>query len=145
MAAYEAGFRHFAEIDIDELHEKSTVLGDALPGIKWHYIGDLRGQDVSKLVSCPNLSVVETVDSIETARKLENFVKMRNEENEPLDILILEQLQDVKLKGLDTAKQDLRFMKTLELVKFIRDECPSLRFTGLMSRVIQPEEFKAMQ
>lgn len=67
---YDAGFRDFGENYFQELLLKAETLPQ---DIKWHFIGHLQSTKAMKLVkSVPNLSVVETVDSLKLAKKLDS-------------------------------------------------------------------------
>ena len=55
---------------IDELVEKSGELAISHPEIEWHFVGKVPVVKVRELVSCPNLTMVESVDS----RKLAAFM-----------------------------------------------------------------------
>ena len=48
--------------------EKASQLPD---DINWHFIGHIQTNKVKKLVTVPNLRVVETVDSAKLASKLQ--------------------------------------------------------------------------
>ena len=67
-ALYNIGQRHFGENYFQELLEKAASLPS---DIIWHFIGHLQSAKASKLVrEVPNLYIVETVDSLKLALKL---------------------------------------------------------------------------
>lgn len=65
MEAYEEGQRHFGENYVNELEEKATneTILEKCKDIRWHYIGHLQNNKVNKILSLPNLYMIETVDS----------------------------------------------------------------------------------
>lgn len=67
LEAYNHGERHFGENYFQALKARSQVLPN---DIKWHFIGHLQSNKANGLVKIPNLHVVETVDSLKLARKL---------------------------------------------------------------------------
>ena len=68
QAAYEAGQRHFGENYVDEIAEKAGQLPN---DISWHFIGHLQSNKIKKLLtSVPNLAMIETVDTVKLAGKL---------------------------------------------------------------------------
>eukprot|EP01016_Furgasonia_blochmanni_P001916 TRINITY_DN1075_c0_g1_i15.p1 TRINITY_DN1075_c0_g1~~TRINITY_DN1075_c0_g1_i15.p1 ORF type:complete len:124 (+),score=14.78 TRINITY_DN1075_c0_g1_i15:65-436(+) len=59
--AYDCGVRDFGENYVDELLEKY----DKLPNdIRWHFIGHLQSNKCKQILTPPNLTFIETVDSI---------------------------------------------------------------------------------
>lgn len=76
-AAYSAGHRCFGENYAQELAEKAAVLPK---DVQWHFIGHLQSNKVKALVEgVSNLAVVETVDSIKLANKLDAAVAASGE------------------------------------------------------------------
>ena len=65
--AYEYGERHFGENYFQSLRRRSIKLPS---DIKWHFIGHLQSNKANGLVAIKNLYVIETVDSIKLAQKL---------------------------------------------------------------------------
>ena len=127
---YNAGFRVFGENYFQELLLKVEVLPK---DIEWHFIGHLQSAKAMKLVkSVPNLSVVETVDNLKLAQKLDSACKAI--ERGPLSIYI-----QVDTSGEDT-KSGVDPVDLVALVKVIRDECPLLVIAGLMT-IGAPEDF----
>lgn len=82
VTLYKAGQTHFAEVEVDELHDKAndrTIL-ESCPNICWHFIGDLDDADLDKLVKVPNLYLVQCVDNLESAKALdEAWANFKNE------------------------------------------------------------------
>ena len=124
-AAYKVGHRVFGENYIKELVEKSEVLKDRTD-IKWHFIGNLQKKGCSKLSTCKNLSVVETVDSQKVATALSNGWS-RNGGGTKLKIFI----------QINTSREEQKSgcmpESALELADFIVSNCGSLDFAGVMT------------
>ena len=122
--AYDANQRHFGENYVSELTEKCLQLPK---DIRWHMIGHLQSNKVTKLISgCPNLFMIETVDSVKLASKLE--IAMRTYRNaDRLKVLV-----EVKTSGED-SKDGIAISEVSSLIIHIRDSCPHLQFSGLMT------------
>ena len=120
--AFNAGCRVFGENYVDEIVTKSPLLPEA----KFHMIGHLQSNKVAKLCRCPNLAMIQSIDSISLAVKVN---KAWPEDRQPLDILIQVNTSDEEQKS-GVLHSDA---KLLELVRHIRDNCPRLRFDGLMT------------
>ncbi|KAH0623186.1 hypothetical protein JD844_031231 [Phrynosoma platyrhinos] len=72
IEAYNHGQRSFGENYVQELLEKasdSRILSSC-PDIKWHFIGHLQKNNVNKLIGVPNLFMLETVDSLKLADRV---------------------------------------------------------------------------
>lgn len=122
---YDAGHRQFGENYFQELLEKSQELSE-LKDIKWHFIGHLQSQKAAKLVkSVSNLSVVETVDTLKLASKLNNACVAAERSN--LDIYLQVHTSEEETKSGVTP------VELMELVLAVRAECPRLTIRGLMT------------
>ena len=92
MAAYEAGQRHFGENYVDEFLEKVAQLKDTHSDIKWHFIGHLQTNKARYLARCPQLAIVETVDSVKLATELNKecgkIPERKSGAQGPLDVLV---------------------------------------------------------
>ena len=125
---YNAGQRHFGENYVKELEEKSKseeILKNC-PQIKWHFIGNLQSNKVNKIVSIPNLYVIETVDSNSLADKLQKALLTQNK-LDPLKIMI-----QVNTSSED-QKNGIQLNKVNETYSHIINECKNLEVTGLMT------------
>lgn len=123
MALYNSGLRDFGENYFQELCEKAEVMPK---DINWHFIGHLQSAKASKLVrEVTNLVVVETVDSIKLAKKLNTACETAGRAK--LDIYL-----QVDTSGEDT-KSGVPIPETAALAQSIRDECPLLNVAGLMT------------
>lgn len=125
---YNTGQRHFGENYVKELEEKSKseeILKNC-PQIKWHFIGNLQSNKVNKIVSIPNLYVIETVDSNSLADKLQKALLAQNKPD-PLKIMI-----QVNTSSED-QKNGIELNKVNETYSHIINECKNLEVTGLMT------------
>ena len=123
MQLYESGHRAFGENYFQELLEKASELPK---DIEWHFIGHLQSQKASKLVrDVTNLYVVETVDSLKLAKKLNSACE--SAERSKLDIYL-----QVDTSGENT-KSGVPPVETVGLAQEITRECPRLRVAGLMT------------
>uniref|UniRef100_T1DLS6 Pyridoxal phosphate homeostasis protein n=1 Tax=Crotalus horridus TaxID=35024 RepID=T1DLS6_CROHD len=128
IEAYNHGQRSFGENYVQELLEKasdSSILSSC-PEIKWHFIGHLQKSNVNKLIVVPNLFMVETVDSIKLADKVNNTWQKKNS-SEKLKIMV-----QVNTSG-ETSKHGLPPGELITTVEHILQKCPNLEFVGLMT------------
>ena len=124
QTAYESGQRHFGENYVSELVEKCTQLPE---DIKWHFIGHLQSNKVNKLVSlCPNLYMIETIDSEKLASKVELALKSTGRKDRLRVLVEVKTSNEESKAGLDPASVP-------QLVRHIQTKCPSLVFSGLMT------------
>ncbi|KAH9383737.1 pyridoxal phosphate homeostasis protein [Haemaphysalis longicornis] len=127
IAAYNEGQRHFGENYIQELLEKANsaeILRDC-PDIRWHFIGRLQSNKVAKLPKIPNLFMVETLESQKTAAALNSSWAAHS--LPPLGVMV-----QVNTSG-EEQKNGIEPRDVSQLVKFLLGECPSLKFSGLMT------------
>ena len=123
LALYNIGHRNFGENYFQEIVEKAKQLPS---DIKWHFIGHLQSSKASKMIrELPNLDLLETIDSIKLASKLNNACETVG--RQPLKVLV-----QLDTSGEDT-KSGVSESELNELVKFILEECPYLQFSGLMT------------
>ena len=82
---YDYGHRDFGENYVQELMDKSEILPK---DIKWHLIGHLQSGKCNQLIrKIPNLWVIESVDSIKLAEKL-NSACCLAERKDPLNVFV---------------------------------------------------------
>lgn len=127
IAAYNEGQRNFGENYIQELLEKANnpeILRDC-PQIRWHFIGRLQSNKVNKFPKIPNLFMVETLESQKTAGALNNAWSSSG--FPPLSVMV-----QVNTSG-EEQKNGIEPRDASQLVKFLMEECPSLKFAGLMT------------
>jgi len=125
IEAYETGHRDFGENYIQELDEKShspDILSKC-PDIRWHFIGSCQSNKVNKLMSCPRLTLIETVTSTKLANKINSQVKDGNK----IGIFV-----QVNTSG-EGNKNGIEPANVTETVKHILENCPKLKFCGLMT------------
>lgn len=120
---YDHGHRDFGENYFQELVEKAELLPK---DIRWHFIGHLQSSKSSKLVrAVSNLAMIETVDSMKLATKLQNACESAG--RAALDILI----------QMDTSNEDTKsgvdMHELIPLAEEINRTCPALRIKGLMT------------
>lgn len=72
---FQLGQRDFGENRVQELEEKAKALSD-MPGIRWHLIGNLQSNKITKLNKIPGLAAIHSVSSLELAEKLLAGVKV---------------------------------------------------------------------
>ncbi|CAD7671117.1 unnamed protein product [Nyctereutes procyonoides] len=113
--AYCHGQRTFGENYVQELLEKASnpKILSSCPEIKWHFIGHLQKQNVNKLMAIPNLFMLETVDSVKLADKVNSLWQERRFSRK--------------------NKHGLLPSETVSMVEYINAKCPRLEFVGLMT------------
>lgn len=130
QALYDAGYRDFGENYVQELIEKAKVLPK---DIRWHFIGGLQTnkcKDLAKNIS--NLYVVETIDTVKKAKKLNDTRKQMMDANTPGFGKVFVAIQ-VNTSG-EAQKSGCEPGEELdELVRVILEECPSIELLGLMT------------
>ncbi|XP_076384626.1 pyridoxal phosphate homeostasis protein isoform X2 [Megalopta genalis] len=130
LAAYEAGQKHFGENYVNELVEKGhhpDILAKC-SDIHWHFIGHLQRNKVNKLLSVPNLYVIETVDNEKLSSALDaSWPKFRKQDELKLKVMV--QVNTSKEEG----KSGCQISEVCSLVKYIRVNCKNLEFMGLMT------------
>ncbi|NXR91345.1 PLPHP protein, partial [Hypocryptadius cinnamomeus] len=113
---------------VQELLEKasdSRILSSC-PDIKWHFIGHLQKSNVNKLIAVPNLFMLETVDSVKLADRV-NSSWQKKGSSQKLKVMV-----QVNTSGED-SKHGLAPGDTTAAVEHVINKCPSLEFVGLMT------------
>ncbi|EZA60087.1 Proline synthase co-transcribed bacterial-like protein, partial [Ooceraea biroi] len=130
LSAYQAGQRHFGENYVNELLDKACnpQILETCKEIRWHFIGNLQRNKVNKVLNVPNLFVIETVSNDKLASALNNsWPKFRKNEDSKLNIMVqVNTSQEEEKNGCD-------IVEVSTLVKYILDNCPHLKFLGLMT------------
>uniref|UniRef100_A0A8D1CT75 Pyridoxal phosphate-binding protein n=1 Tax=Sus scrofa TaxID=9823 RepID=A0A8D1CT75_PIG len=128
IEAYNHGQRIFGENYVQELLEKASnpKILSSCPEIKWHFIGHLQKQNVNKLMAVPNLFMLETVDSMKLADKV-NSSWQKKGSPERLKVMV-----QVNTSG-EESKHGLLPSETVAMVEHVKAKCPSLEFVGLMT------------
>lgn len=133
LECYESGQRHFGENYVQELIEKSKELPS---DIHWHFIGHLQSNKVKSICQIPNLYMVHTVDRQKIAKALNSAMsevqkqqKLQAENNNRSKLKVLVQ---VNTSGED-SKSGCEPSDTIQLCKYVIDQCPFLELCGLMT------------
>eukprot|EP00752_Nemacystus_decipiens_P002851 g2655.t1 len=125
--AYAAGQRIFGENYAQELIDKSPQMPD---DVVWHFIGHLQSNKAKALVAgVPNLAVLETLDTVKLANKLQTAC-VSTERESPLGVYL----------QIDTSGEDSKagvyhsdLDACLLLARHLKDNCPALELRGLMT------------
>ncbi|CAM9240525.1 unnamed protein product [Ectocarpus sp. 13 AM-2016] len=125
--AYDAGQRIFGENYAQELIDKSPQMPD---DVVWHFIGHLQSNKAKALVAgVPNLAVLETLDTVKLANKLQSAC-VSSERKRPLGVYL----------QIDTSGEDSKagiyhsdLDACLSLARHLKDNCPALELKGLMT------------
>lgn len=130
MAAYDAGQRHFGENYVDEFVNKAAEFKESHPDIIWHFIGHIQSNKAKNLAKCLTLNIIETIDTMKLATTLNKECrKIPERKNMPPISILIQVLTD----DSEGTKNGVKPEELDGLIKFIRDQCPHLKFTGLMS------------
>lgn len=124
-ACYDAGHRDFGENYVQEIIEKAPQLPE---DTRWHFIGPLQSNKVNGIIKkVPNLACIETVATKKLADKLQNACKQFRPEQEKLNVMV-----QVNTSG-EAQKSGLSPPDAEHLVRHIHENCPNLKFQGLMT------------
>ncbi|XP_054766315.2 pyridoxal phosphate homeostasis protein-like [Lytechinus pictus] len=128
LEAYQTGQRNFGENYVQELVDKShdATIREQCTDIRWHYIGHLQSNKVKKLLSSPNLYMVETVDSRKLASELEKHWSKETDRG------TLRVFVQVNTSG-EANKSGVSPEDCSGVVRHLFDNCSSLEFAGLMT------------
>ncbi|XP_078421518.1 pyridoxal phosphate homeostasis protein isoform X1 [Cetorhinus maximus] len=128
IEAYRHGQRHFGENYVQELVEKASdsQILSTCPDIKWHFIGHLQKNNVNKLLGTPNLFMIETIDSIKLADKV-NLSWQKKQAPQRLKVMVQVNTSE------ENSKHGLSAEETVQVVRHVLTNCPSLEFIGLMT------------
>lgn len=121
QALYDEGVRDFGENYVQELTDKAKELPK---DIRWHFIGGLQSNKCKDLAKIENIYVVETIDSIKKARKLDEA--RGNSGFGKVGVYI-----QVNTSG-EEQKSGCKPEEVVEIAKFIID-CDNLELRGLMT------------
>ncbi|NXK55973.1 PLPHP protein, partial [Chauna torquata] len=127
MDAYNHGQRSFGEnyVSLPGPAGEAGILSSC-PEIKWHFIGHLQKNNVNKLIAVPNLFMLETVDSVKLADRVNSSWQKKGS---PQKLKVMVQ---VNTSGED-SKHGLPPRDTTAAVEHVINKCPSLEFVGLMT------------
>nr|XP_023029853.1 pyridoxal phosphate homeostasis protein [Leptinotarsa decemlineata] len=129
VAAYEEGQRHFGENYVQELEEKANneVILEKCKEIRWHFIGHLQKNKVNKVLSVPNIHLVETVDSKKLAETLNKNWPKFGPPDSKLKIMI-----QVNTSG-EEEKSGIVPAEVCTVTNYVLNECRNLHLEGLMT------------
>ncbi|XP_055350599.1 pyridoxal phosphate homeostasis protein-like [Paramacrobiotus metropolitanus] len=128
VEAYQAGQKDFGENYVQELIQKASdeQILSKCPDIRWHFIGHLQRNKVTKLIGAPSLTVVDTVDSVKLADALNSGWEKRQ----------LDRKLDVMLE-INTSKEPNKHGihpdQVVSIADHINARCPGLKLKGLMT------------
>ena len=117
--AMAAGATIFGENKVQEAESKIIEIGRE--GVEWHLIGHLQSNKARRAVQL--FDVIQTVDSLELAERLERICDEEGREELPVFV-------QVDLGGEET-KSGIAESQLPELAAYLQD-CKNLRFNGLM-------------
>ena len=124
QAAYDEGHRIFGENYVQEIVDKAPKLPK---DIQWHFIGHLQSNKCNTLIKgVPNLHVVETVDKVKLANKLNKACESVSRD-QPLNVFV-----QVNTSG-EESKSGCKPEACVDVVKHVQFNCKHLRFVGLMT------------
>jgi len=135
LEAYAAGQRRFGENYVQELVEKAA--DPACPDdIEWHFIGTLQSNKAKLVAGAKGLAVIETITSVKLANMVQKALVAAGRET-PLQVYV-----QINTSG-EESKGGVEPEDVAAIVAHIRENCPLLSFTGLMTigeygRVMQP-------
>ncbi|XP_056130502.1 pyridoxal phosphate homeostasis protein isoform X1 [Lampris incognitus] len=130
IEAYRQGQRDFGENYVNELVDKASnpQILESCPDIKWHFIGHLQKNNVNKLLGVPRLFMVETVDSVKLADKVNSsWQRLRAAGTQRLKVMV-----QLNTSG-EQSKHGLSPEETVNTVRHILSQCTALHFSGLMT------------
>ncbi|XP_071476723.1 pyridoxal phosphate homeostasis protein-like [Diadema antillarum] len=128
IEAYQSGQRNFGENYVQELVDKANdvTIREQCEDIRWHFIGHLQSNKVKKVLSAPNLHMVETVHSKKLATELEKHWSKETDRGR------LKVFVQINTSG-EENKSGIPPEECTETVTHVIDSCPSLEFAGLMT------------
>jgi PLP dependent protein len=123
---------HFGENYVQELLDKARELPRS---INWHFIGGLQSNKCKALAEgVPNLWCVSSLDTSKKADLLEKgrAALLESESAEGLSDRELRVMVQVNTSG-EESKSGVTPEETIELCRHVRDNCPHLKLSGLMT------------
>lgn len=132
IEGYIAGQRHFGENYIQELVNKANdpEILSRCPDIRWHMIGPVQSNKAKKVLSVPNLWIVETVHNEKLATAFNSiWLKMMEskQRTERLPVYI-----QVNTSG-EESKSGVLPSAAPALASHVREQCAALELRGLMT------------
>lgn len=126
-AYHDGDQRHFGENYVQELIDKAndSELITNCPDLKWHFIGTVQSNKVAKIVSIPQLYMVETLSSEKSAKLFNQHFHSVGGAQLPVMIQVNTSGEEQK-GGVDPEE-------SVKLAKFVNLNCPRLEFRGFMT------------
>lgn len=125
LEAYEAGMRDFGENYVQELVEKAPQMPS---DVSWRFIGKLQSNKAKLLVQgVPSLAVVETLDSVKLADRLQKAVEAGGRDT-PLGVMV-----QVNTSPWEGSKGGVLPEEAGALAEHVQARCPGLVLEGLMT------------
>jgi len=121
IEVFQVGGTVFGENYVHEILEKAPLLPEA----KFHMIGPVQGNKIPKLAALPNLEMVQTIDNSGHALRLSS--------KRPQDLPRIKVLIQVNTSEEPSKNGLSDINEIVELIKYIRSDCPMLEFRGLMT------------
>ncbi len=115
--AFDLGMRDFGENYVQEFEGKHPVLQDLVPAARFHLIGHLQSNKARKAAEM--FQVIETVDSVKLARRLDSM-------DVPLEVMIEVKLSEEESKEGAAPDEVPAIVEALQSSK-------NLKLTGLMT------------
>lgn len=115
--AFDLGMRDFGENYVQEFEGKHPILQDLAPAARFHLIGHLQSNKARKAAEM--FQVIETVDSVKLARRLDSM-------EVPLEVMIEVKLSDEESKEGAAPDEVPAIVEALQSSK-------NLKLTGLMT------------
>lgn len=123
-AYYELGHRDFGENRVQELSEKSELLKESCPDIRWHMIGHLQTNKVNALFKVSQLYAIHSVHDLNLVKKL-----CQAEKNLTHDLQIFLQVNTSK----EVEKSGFETLQELKEAGEILKSSSKLKLAGLMT------------
>ena len=118
---YECGQRAFGENRVQDLAQKSELLGD-LP-LEWHFIGTLQSNKINALLSLKP-ALMHSLHSLELAKELHKRLESRNQ-----TLSALLQVNSAK----EESKSGVEPQKAVGTYHQILEEFPQIKLQGVMT------------
>lgn len=110
--AAEAGLIDMGENYAQELLSKAPICADA--GIRWHFIGQLQSNKIKHIL--PHIASIDTVDSLELAKKIDRVREQEMRMRSPIPIMLQVNLGNERQKaGLPPSVLESLFAEFLEV------------------------------
>jgi len=110
--AAEEGLIDMGENYAQELLAKAPICADA--GVRWHFIGQLQSNKIKHIL--PHISSIDTVDSLELAKKIDRVREQEVRNRSPIPILLQVNLGNERQKaGLSPSVLESLFSEFMQI------------------------------